>query len=159
MNVCNGWKADPRLVAGMGGKRTFYCGRFYRDCLYREASINRPALLRLSSKLGDSLRIKGCLKLRVVIACAVVVGAVWFAVFNSSLFDNRPVQHLLYLGDSYTYYNDMPDMIAEMADLANSPIRYDITTRAYPSATAEDHWKNPKRRELLLHGDWDKVII
>jgi hypothetical protein len=50
-------------------------------------------------------------------------------------FDDRPGRAILFLGHSRVYYNDMPDMVRELADAANLPERYQITMRALPSAS------------------------
>jgi hypothetical protein len=90
---------------------------------------------------------------------ALVLATIWFGFFDNGWLDRRPVQRLLYLGDSYTYYNDMPAMVAKMADSADSPVRYDITMSAFPSATLEDHWHNRKTRQLLSQGGWYQVVV
>ena len=92
------------------------------------------------------------------IAFALALVAIWFGFVDNSWLDRRPVQRLLFLGHSYTYYNDMPAMVAKMADSADSPIRYDITMSAFPNATLEDHWNNRKTRQLLSQGGWYRVI-
>lgn len=88
----------------------------------------------------------------------LALAAVWFGLIDNDWLDRRPVQRFLFLGHSYTYYNDMPDMVAEMADSADSPVRYDVTMSAFPNATAEDHWRNRKSRRLLSLGGWHRVI-
>lgn len=65
----------------------------------------------------------------------------------------------MFLGHSYTYYNDMPAMIGEMADSAGSDVRYDITMRAFPNASLEDHWNDRRSRSLLDRDDWDGILI
>lgn len=65
---------------------------------------------------------------------------------------------MLFLGHSLTYYNDMPAMVAKMADSADSPIRYDIVMSAFPNAGLDNHWNNRRTRELLAQGGWDRVI-
>jgi hypothetical protein len=97
-------------------------------------------------------------ELRLLLIGAVAIAAIWFGVVGGWL-DRRPVQRVLYLGHSLTYYNDMPSMIAKIADSAGSPIHYDVTMRAFPNARLEDHWKNRETRELLLRGGWDMVIL
>ena len=92
------------------------------------------------------------------IAFALALAAIWFGFVDNTWLDRRPVHRLLFLGHSYTYYNDMPAMVAKMADSANSPIRFDITMSAFPNATLEDHWNNRKTRQLLSQGGWYRVI-
>ena len=90
---------------------------------------------------------------------AVAAAAIWFGVVDNDWLDRRPVQRVLYLGDSYTYYNDMPSMVTAMADLAGSDIRYDISVRAFPNATLEGHWNNSGTRSLLGQGNWDRILV
>ena len=97
--------------------------------------------------------------LRWIVAAAVALAAIWFGFVDNDWLDRRPVQRILYLGDSYTYYNDLPAMVAEMADSAGSDVRFDITMRAFPNAKLEDHWNNETTRSLLAQGDWDRVMV
>lgn len=96
--------------------------------------------------------------MRLVALVALALTTIWFGIVDDDWLDRRPVRHLLFLGHSYTYYNEMPAMVAEMADSADSPIRYDITMSAFPNAGLEDHWRNHKTRELLAQGGWYRVI-
>jgi hypothetical protein len=90
---------------------------------------------------------------------ALLGAAVWLVFSGGGWLDQRPVQRLLFLGHSQTYYNDMPAMVAKMADSANSPVRYDVTMQAFPNATLEDHWQNRKTRQLLSQGGWHRMIV
>jgi hypothetical protein len=96
--------------------------------------------------------------LRFLGLAALILAAIWFGLVDNDWLDRRPVQRMLFLGHSYTYYNDMPAMVAKMADSANSPVRYDITMSAFPNASLEDHWNNRKTRQLLSQGGWYRVI-
>jgi hypothetical protein len=89
----------------------------------------------------------------------LALAAIWFGFVDNDWLDRRPVQRLLFLGHSQTYYNDMPKMVAEMADSADSPIRYDVTMQAFANATLEDHWRNRKTRQLLSRGGWHRLIV
>jgi hypothetical protein len=97
--------------------------------------------------------------LRLVAAVAFLLAAIWFGFVKNDWLDSRPTQRMLFLGHSYTYYNDMPAMVAKMADSADSPVHYDITMSAFPNATLKDHWHNRKTRALLAQGGWDRVIL
>ena len=89
----------------------------------------------------------------------LAVAVIWFGFVDNGWLDRRPAQRLLFLGHSYTYYNNMPAMVAKIADSANSSVRYDITMSAFPNASLEDHWHNRKTRELLSQGGWYRVIV
>jgi hypothetical protein len=73
-------------------------------------------------------------------------------------FDKRPVLTVLILGNSRTYYNDMPAMVRDIADAANAPVRYAITARMWAGATLADYW-NDADDQALLKQRWDRVII
>lgn len=97
--------------------------------------------------------------MRLVALVAIAVAAIWFGFVDNDWLDRRPAQRVLFLGDSYTYYNDMPSMVTEIADSAGSDIRYDITVRAFPNATLEGHWNNARTRSLLTEDNWDRIIV
>lgn len=73
-------------------------------------------------------------------------------------FDRRPSRRLLILGNSRTYYHDMPDMVREMADSAGDGQRYDITVDAQPGASLETLWSDQRVRDLLGE-HWDDVVV
>ncbi|HWT96626.1 MAG TPA: hypothetical protein VN229_03395 [Terriglobales bacterium] len=84
---------------------------------------------------------------------------VWGAYQSvADYFDKRPVQTVLIFGNSRAYFNNMPVMVRDIADAANSPVRYAITTRMWPSATLADHWNNADDQALLKQ-HWDRIII
>lgn len=89
----------------------------------------------------------------------LALAAIWFGVVDNDWMDRRPVERLLFLGHSQTYYNDMPEMVGEMADSADSPVRYDVTMQAFANATLEDHWRNRKTRQLLKQGGWHRLVV
>jgi len=72
--------------------------------------------------------------------------------------DPRPVQTVLLIGNSRTYFHDMPAMVRRMADSAHSTIRYSIITRAWAGATFEENWNDADLRSLLRR-HWDYVIL
>lgn len=99
------------------------------------------------------------MRVRWVVLLGLAFAAIWFGFVETSWLDPRPVQRLLFIGHSRTYYNNMPAMVAKMADSAGSDVRYEVTMQAFAGATAEDHWKNSKTQRLLARGGWDRVIL
>jgi hypothetical protein len=73
-------------------------------------------------------------------------------------FDPRPARSILIVGNSRTYFNDMPDMIRAMADSAGDPEKYQITTYAVAGASLKSHWNDSTARSLLQR-HWDNVLI
>jgi len=74
------------------------------------------------------------------------------------LFDGRPPRSILIVGNSRTYYNDMPAMVREIADSAGSAAKFQIETSARPGYYFKHHWGFGRTRHLLVAG-WDDVIL
>ena len=96
--------------------------------------------------------------MRLLSVVLVALIAIIYSVSDLHWFDRRPVERLLFIGHSYTYYNDMPAMVGEIADSAGSPVRYDITMSAFPNAKLAEHWRYPKTQRLLTQGGWDRIV-
>lgn len=106
---------------------------------------------------------------RPLILFVFVVGLGWFE-FGQPLsakalvrraedaFDRRPARRILMLGNSRTFYHDMPDMVRAMADSAKEPQKFEITLDAPPGASFEILWTDPATQSLLK-GQWDDVVL
>lgn len=73
-------------------------------------------------------------------------------------FDSRPARAILILGNSRTFYHDMPDMVRAMADSAHDPQKLEITLDAPSGASFEILW-NDAATQGLLKQRWDDVIL
>jgi len=73
-------------------------------------------------------------------------------------FDSRPARAILILGNSRTFYHDMPDMVRAMADSAHDPQKLEITLDAPSGASFEILW-NDDATQRLLKQRWDDVIL
>lgn len=73
-------------------------------------------------------------------------------------FDARPVHPVLTIGNSRTYYHDIPLMLRRMAESDHAKERYDIIMRAAPGGTLEWSWKDSATQQLLKQ-PWREVII
>ena len=72
--------------------------------------------------------------------------------------DGRPVKTILIIGNSRTYYHDMPVMISRIAASAGSPYRYAITTLAWGGASFQQNWESEDVQRALARR-WDQVIL
>lgn len=96
----------------------------------------------------------------------VLAGLLWFGFANDSSFarrtydliDPRPARSILIIGNSRTYFNDMPGMLRRIADSANSSTKFQIETSAKPGFTLEMHWTDDRTKRLLGQG-WDDIIL
>jgi hypothetical protein len=74
------------------------------------------------------------------------------------MFDPRPAHNILILGNSRTFYHDMPSMIRHMADSAHSPVKYEIEVQALGGASFESLWGETRTQDLLSRR-WDDAIL
>jgi hypothetical protein len=77
---------------------------------------------------------------------------------SADLVDSRPTRSILIIGNSRTYFNDMPAMLRDIADSAGSPTKFQIETNAKPAFTFAMHWADARAKGLLGAG-WDDVVL
>jgi hypothetical protein len=66
--------------------------------------------------------------------------------------------NILLIGNSPTYTNDLPGMLARMlTDVKGGPVR--VESVAYPDYGLEDHWTTGAARRRISEGGWDWVIM
>jgi hypothetical protein len=107
--------------------------------------------------------------LRLLFLVVALVGLSWFQFWQPSsaaalarrtvdLADARPARSVLILGNSRTYFNDMPSMLRKIADSAGSPTKFQIESHSRPAYTMADHWSD-RRTTRLLGETWDEIIL
>jgi hypothetical protein len=74
------------------------------------------------------------------------------------LTDSRPAHSLLIMGNSRTFYNDMPYMIRPIADSAHDPEKYQVMLIAWPGASFQELAKNDRARQIA-GAEWDDVVM
>lgn len=74
------------------------------------------------------------------------------------LVDGRPARSILILGNSRTFFNDMPAMLRQISDSAGSPVKLQIESNARPGYRLQDHLSDRRSQRLLQYG-WDEILI
>ncbi len=65
---------------------------------------------------------------------------------------------VLFIGNSFTYYYDLPKMVAELAEAGGQrPLRFEQETPG--GCTLEQHWKTGKALTLIRSRRWDYVVL
>ncbi|MEO9803651.1 MAG: hypothetical protein ABJF04_10410 [Reichenbachiella sp.] len=67
---------------------------------------------------------------------------------------------ILFVGNSYTYYNEMPDMVKRLAEANGQDC--EITTSVNGGVSLKDHWEqnsNLKSKRMIEEGAFDVVIL
>lgn len=59
----------------------------------------------------------------------------------------RPGSRILFLGNSYTFFNRMPAMVKAMADTKG--LRPDVHMHAAPAASLQSHWNDRRARSNM----------
>lgn len=79
-------------------------------------------------------------------------------VFFISFYANsQDTKRVLFLGNSYTYYNDMPGLLSQVASSVGDNIEYQ--SNAIPNASWSTHVNNGQSRAGIMQGDWDYVVL
>jgi hypothetical protein len=65
---------------------------------------------------------------------------------------------VLFIGNSFTYVNDLPAIVAAMSRADGGP-KIDYRTVAFPGFSLEDHWRQGDARRELANEHWDFVVL
>jgi hypothetical protein len=79
------------------------------------------------------------------------------ALLLSALPASAAPSRVLFIGNSHTYFNEMPSMVARIARADGKR----ITTKmiAFPDFALEDHLRDGRARTELLRGSWDVAVM
>lgn len=65
---------------------------------------------------------------------------------------------VLFVGNSLTYWNDMPAMLEGLLAESNAGLVV-IATSAFPNYGLQDHWIDARTRDAITLGGWDYVVL
>ena len=66
---------------------------------------------------------------------------------------------VLFIGNSYTYYNDLPAMLEGFVQALAPGKRLQTSSVLMGGATLESHWKRGQARTLIRDGSWNYVVL
>ena len=64
---------------------------------------------------------------------------------------------ILFIGNSYTFVNEMPEVFSELAELGDHDVN--VTMLAKAGFSLKDHAQDPETRKVLDSQSWDYVIL
>jgi hypothetical protein len=70
----------------------------------------------------------------------------------------RPLR-VLFVGNSFTFGNDLPQLVAELGLSHDPPVRLEVETAARDGMTLERHWKEGDVARRLTVEAWDVVVL
>lgn len=69
-----------------------------------------------------------------------------------------PGSGILFVGNSLTYWNELPLIVQAVFDTAGGP-RYEVAMVASPDVSLEDHWNDGFARRQIERGGWQYVVL
>jgi hypothetical protein len=66
---------------------------------------------------------------------------------------------VLFLGNSLTYVNDLPGMVAEIAAAAGGDVTIEVRDESQANFAIEDHWNRGASMSALGDGPWHVVVM
>lgn len=90
-------------------------------------------------------------------ACPVPAGPEYATHTEKRQPRDPAVISVLFLGNSLTYYNEIPGMTAEIGAREKRPLRVDAVTRS--GVTLEQLWNDTDARKKLWLRQWDYVVL
>lgn len=66
---------------------------------------------------------------------------------------------ILFIGNSYTYVNDLPRTLQSMALAASPPAAVEVGSVLLGGATLKRHWGDSTTVDLIRRGGWDYVVL
>jgi len=70
---------------------------------------------------------------------------------------NNSVHSILFVGNSLTYTNNLPELVAKIAN--DNGVAVETTILAYPNYALEDHWNDGQLQKLIANGSFDFVVV
>lgn len=92
----------------------------------------------------------------VTTAAAPHMGKLTLLVFDR--FDDRAGREILFIGNSRTFYNDLPFMVRAIADSAGSQEKLEINVLAFEGGSLEQSWKDSGVQHALAK-PWETVVL
>ncbi|MBL8961247.1 MAG: MBL fold metallo-hydrolase, partial [Gemmatimonadetes bacterium] len=71
----------------------------------------------------------------------------------------EPPLRVLFIGNSYTYFNNLPEIVADFARLANTSREIRVESIVRGGATLRDHWDAGTALARLRATPWDFVVL
>ncbi len=66
---------------------------------------------------------------------------------------------VLFIGNSYTYQNDLPQVLAKIAASAPEPVTVETGKVLVGGSTLQQHWSRPAGFDEIRRADWDYVVL
>jgi hypothetical protein len=100
----------------------------------------------------------GANRLRLGIAALAFASLLVPWLVHSRATEAKPEIRILFIGNSFTFYNDLPRMVAQLAEAGGQrPLYYESETPG--GCTLEKHWQDRRAVSRIQSGHWDFVVL
>jgi hypothetical protein len=86
-----------------------------------------------------------------------LIGWVAVACLGLPVSAERQTLRVLFIGNSLTTVNNVPDLVARLAAAAGQPFQH--RTVAFDGYSLEDHWNRGDARHAIAEGGWSIVVL
>lgn len=69
------------------------------------------------------------------------------------------VHRVLFIGNSYTRFNDLPRQVARLAESVETGPRLRVSRETHGGFDLRQHWRRRRVRSRIRRGNWDTVVI
>lgn len=70
---------------------------------------------------------------------------------------NQEAVHVLFVGNSLTYFNDLPLLVEELA--SNRGENWEVEMLALPNYALEDHWNDGKFQKMICENSYEYIVV
>ena len=91
---------------------------------------------------------------RITFLILVFVGTISFGQKN---IDQKKTVSILFIGNSLTYYNNLPELVKQNAKEQDVRVKYEMVAK--PNYAIVDHWAEGKVQKLITKKKFDYVIL
>jgi hypothetical protein len=92
------------------------------------------------------------------IACFLILQSAW-GIQPSVVKESQNPLRVLFIGNSYTYFNNLPELLSELAASANPSKMLEAQMIVRGGATLKMHWEEGAALKALQQGKWDYVVL
>ncbi|MGH9702498.1 MAG: SGNH/GDSL hydrolase family protein, partial [Candidatus Acidiferrales bacterium] len=96
---------------------------------------------------------------RLLLFFSVVIGLAATFASGARAADSRNTLHVLFIGNSYTYYNNLPKMLEQMSAAAKNGPRIETRMVIIPGGTLKLQWQLENALKAIQQGGWDFVVL
>jgi len=90
---------------------------------------------------------------------AILLAALASIAGSASAQEERAAAEVLYIGNSYTYFHEMPATVTAMGRTKESPRELHAKMVAVPSATLKRHWDSGAAQNAIRERKWEYVVL